>query len=234
MTKEKILPFPQKNNVINAKDQIDMTKENILSVLQNDNTIKAANPAWQSKIKGTFSMQDAKLSLVSDPINNIGSSKAFDTVNTVKLQTTPENNVLPKYLINQVGKQVSMSVLRGDTMIKMQLKPPELGSVKIEMDIKENVLKLGVITENNSVKELLLSNANDLKRVLVEQGVKLDKLEVNINSDFGQSMANSKDSKGQNSEWSKGSKSILSKAEEPLQIVPSLLSGNNSLLNLMA
>ena len=224
----------KKDNISNAKDLTRLNKKNILSFLQKDNTEKVESRVWQSKIRGVFPAKDVKLSLVSEPGSNIVSSNASDTVNTARQQALLGGSVLPKYLINQVGKKVSMSILRGDKVIKLQLKPPELGPVKIEMDIKENVLKLGVITQNNSVKELLLSNAHDLRRVLVEQGVKLDKLEVNINSDFGQSMTNSRDSQSQNQEWSKGSRSILSKGEGQPQTVQSALPESNFILDLMA
>jgi len=60
------------------------------------------------------------------------------------------------------------------------------------MDIKDNILKLWMITENSSVKELLLSNAHELREALVEQGVKLDRLDIQINHNFDQSLANSK------------------------------------------
>ena len=234
LKKEDTLPFSQKNNIANTKDQNDLKKENMPLFSQDNNAKQDANPVLQGSVKSISHMQDGKLSLVSEPVSNTVKSTVSDTIHTVKPQTIPENNPLPKYVINQVGKQVSMSVIRGETMIKMQLKPPELGSVKVEMDIKENVLKLGVITENSSVKELLLSNANDLRRVLVEQGVKLDKLEVNINSEFGQSMANSKDSKGRDQGWNKGVKSIFSNGEEQSPIIPPVFSKDNSLLDLMA
>ena len=95
---------------------------------------------------------------------------------------------LPAYLIDQVGKQISRSIQRGDNVIKLQLRPPELGAVKVEMDIKDNVLKLGMITENNSVKEILLSSVHELRDALVEHGVKVEKLDVQINNHLNNSV----------------------------------------------
>lgn len=100
-----------------------------------------------------------------------------------------------------MGKQLARSVLRGERVIRLQLKPPELGTVKIEMDMRGNILKLGMIADNSSVKQLLLSNVHELREALVEQGVKLDRLDVHIDYEFNQSLAYSKGSPGDRQKW---------------------------------
>jgi len=124
---------------------------------------------------------------------NISGSTFSESINTGKQNAESVRSFLPGYLIDQVGKQISRSILRGDRVIRLQLKPPELGVLKVEMDMKNNILKLGMITENSSVKELLLSNVHELRETLAQQGVKLERLDVNINYNFGQSLANSKE-----------------------------------------
>ena len=137
---------------------------------------------------------------------DINRSTFSETTNTVKQNQVPVRGFFPAYLIDQIGKQISRSILRGERVIRLQLKPPELGVLKVEMDIKDNVLKLWMITENSSVKELLLSNAHQLRQALVEQGVKLDRFDIQINYNFDQSLANSKEGlkDGQGHEINKG------------------------------
>jgi hypothetical protein len=108
---------------------------------------------------------------------------------------------LPGYLAEQVGRQIARSLLAGERVVRLQLRPPELGTVKVEMDIKEGVLRVGMITENSSVKELLLSNAHELRDALVEQGVKLERLDVQINHDSNQSLAHTKEHPGEEQRW---------------------------------
>lgn len=91
--------------------------------------------------------------------------------------------VLPNYLIDQVSRQISQSLSRGDGTVRFQLRPPEIGAVKLELKLKDNLLKLGVVTENSSVKELMLSNIQELKHTLTDQGIRLDRLEVHIQND---------------------------------------------------
>lgn len=103
---------------------------------------------------------------------------------------------LPFYVVNQVSRQISLSLRRGDNHIRLQLKPPQLGSIQIDMNMKDSVLKIGVITEHNSVKEILISNIQELKDSLVQQGVKLERVDIQVNCNLGQSMAQAR--RGQN------------------------------------
>ena len=116
-----------------------------------------------------------------------------DAVNSAGQHQKPFQDFLPTYLVDQVGRQLSRALLRGDRVIRLRLKPPELGAVKIEMDIKDNVLRLEMIAENSSVKELLLSNVHELRNALAGQGVKIEGLDVQVGHDFNHSLADSKE-----------------------------------------
>jgi flagellar hook-length control protein FliK len=124
---------------------------------------------------------------------NTASFNLADAVGTVEYQDNGSRGYLQASLMDQVGKQISKSILRGDRIVRLQLKPPELGTVKIKMDIKDHTLKLGLITEHHSVKELLLNNIHQLKEALLHQGVKLEKVDVQIDYNFSQTMNGSKE-----------------------------------------
>lgn len=51
-------------------------------------------------------------------------------------------------------------------------------------------------TEHDSVKEFLVSSIQELRDSLVQQGVKLERIDIQVNYDFGQSMAQAR--RGQN------------------------------------
>ena len=99
----------------------------------------------------------------------------------------------PGYLIDQVGRQISQSFLKGNKSIQLQLRPPELGALKIEMDMQSSGLKLAIVAENSSVKDMLMSSIPQLRESLIEQGIRLERLDVQINENFDQSLANLKD-----------------------------------------
>jgi len=169
--------------------------------------------------------------------HDIGNSTFSDTINAAKHQPKIARELLPAHLINQVGRQISRSILRGERVIKLQLHPPDLGSVKVEMDIRDNVLKLGMIIENSTVRELLLSNASELRHALVEQGVKLEKLDIQINYNFGQTLTNSKESSKQNQRGTKGTRpmsAIGENSSEQSQTMQRVMLRGDRLLDLTA
>jgi flagellar hook-length control protein FliK len=103
---------------------------------------------------------------------------------------------IPLYVVNQVARQISLSLQRGENRLRLQLKPPQLGVIQIDMDMKNSVLKIGMITEHNAVKEFLVSSIQELRDSLVQHGVKLERIDIHVNYDFGQSMAQAQ--RGQN------------------------------------
>jgi hypothetical protein len=58
------------------------------------------------------------------------------------------------------------------------------------MVMKDHVLKVAMITEHHAVKELLMSHVQELRAALVEQGFELQRIDINIDHHFGQSLAN--------------------------------------------
>ena len=152
---------------------------------------------------------------VTDIPHPVSSSEFSETITTVKQNQRPHvMNFLPTYLVDQVAKQLARSAVRGERVIKLQLKPPELGAIKVEMDIKGNILKLWMMTENSSVRELLLSNVHELREALVDQGVKLERLDVQINYDSNQSLAHSKEGSGEEQKWIRGADGLALPATE--------------------
>jgi flagellar hook-length control protein FliK len=126
-----------------------------------------------------------------------------NTLKTVEQGEKPFRGYLPASLVDQVGKQISRSILRGDQVVTLQLKPSGLGTVRIKMDIKDHTLRLNMTAEHHSVKELLLNNVHELKEALVQHGVKLEKVDVQINYNFGQSLNASKEGTDNGQGWRK-------------------------------
>jgi predicted RNA binding protein YcfA (HicA-like mRNA interferase family) len=107
-----------------------------------------------------------------------------------KNMQTLQNMPLPGSVMNQVGKEIASFIQRGDRFFTLQLKPPELGMVNIEMDVKENLLKMSIVTETGSAKDLLQANYANLRRVLEGYGVKVESFDIQLSSSLNQSATN--------------------------------------------
>ncbi|CAN2048624.1 flagellar hook-length control protein FliK [Candidatus Magnetomoraceae bacterium gMMP-1] len=102
---------------------------------------------------------------------------------------TPSRPV-PNYMSQQVGRQVSLALKRGDNQVRLQLKPAQLGSLQLDMEVHNNVLKIGIAADKQTTKDLLLANVHELKSALSEHGIKVDKVDIQINYNFSNSNPN--------------------------------------------
>jgi len=102
----------------------------------------------------------------------------------------PDVRSIPLHVVNQVGRRLGMAVRRGENHVRLQLKPPHLGSIQLDLTMKDNGLKIAIVAEHQYVKDLMVSHVHELREALSNQGVELEKIDVEINQNFGQSMAN--------------------------------------------
>ena len=102
----------------------------------------------------------------------------------------PDVRTIPQYVVHQVGRRLGMALKRGENHVRLQLKPPHLGSIQLDLAMKGNEVRIAMVAENQYVKDLMISHVNELKDALGGQGVELQKIDVEINQGFQHSMAN--------------------------------------------
>ncbi|MBW1697447.1 MAG: flagellar hook-length control protein FliK [Deltaproteobacteria bacterium] len=109
-----------------------------------------------------------------------------------RLVTTAQRapvRTLPGYVLNQVGRQIMRSVQNGNQQVQLQLKPPHLGRLNLHIEGGGDGIRVSIVTEHQGTQDLLLSNAGELKSVLMEQGIKLEKIDIQLGHFFDQSTA---------------------------------------------
>ncbi|NOY29162.1 MAG: hypothetical protein GXP28_02990 [Planctomycetes bacterium] len=70
--------------------------------------------------------------------------------------------------------------------IHLQLRPPELGSLRIEIVVKQGVLTAQLETETSAARAILLDNLPALRERLAEQEIRIEKFDVNVRDEGGQ------------------------------------------------
>ena len=103
---------------------------------------------------------------------------------------------MPAYVMNQVEKSIVRAVNQGENTLKLQLKPAELGRLLLTIDHVGDSMKVSITTENHVAKDILAAHVNELKTVLAAAGISLDEFDVDMSSDFRQSMADTKNQSG--------------------------------------
>lgn len=64
--------------------------------------------------------------------------------------------------------------------VRLRLSPPELGALRLEVTVREGVLTARVETETSSARTILLDNLPQLRERLAEQGMKIEKFDVDV------------------------------------------------------
>jgi len=129
-------------------------------------------------------------------ISTLG-AKTDDTQSSLNiLKTKASFKNLPTYVTHQVSKSLVRAINQGENILRIQLKPPELGRLMMTIDNTGNSIKVTIMTENYAAKEILASNVNELRSVLSNSGVNLERFDVDMNSNFRQSMADARNQAG--------------------------------------
>jgi len=91
-----------------------------------------------------------------------------------------EHSALQQKILNDVQNAIQFLWQRGEDKILIKLFPPELGRVQIELIRKDQAIEIRISTENQSVREIILSNSEQLRQNLQNSGIQLRNFEVNI------------------------------------------------------
>ncbi len=79
------------------------------------------------------------------------------------------------------------SAQQNDGHIQLRLSPPELGSLRIEIAVRNGVLSANLEAETADARRVLLDNLPALRQRLAEQEIRIEKFEVDIRREGGQS-----------------------------------------------
>ena len=110
-----------------------------------------------------------------------GQAASRATVQTA--QTTQVRGSLPSYVVRQVSDQIVQMVQKQQNTLNLKLKPANLGDLSLEITVKDGAVKAVMMAETVAAKNALDSGLDQLKQLLGQQGLKLERLEVMVNPD---------------------------------------------------
>ena len=71
--------------------------------------------------------------------------------------------------------------------VRLRLSPPELGSLRVELTVRDGVLSARLEAETSAARNLLLDNLPALRERLAEQNIKVEKFDVDVRDERRQS-----------------------------------------------
>ncbi len=85
-------------------------------------------------------------------------------------------------LIEQIARQVRVTITSEVTSMEMQLNPENLGKIYLNVTEKEGAVRAQITAQNQVVKEALETQVAELRQTLNQQGIKVDAIEVTVAS----------------------------------------------------
>ena len=86
----------------------------------------------------------------------------------------------PEEIISQLVQKTDLLIKQNASEIKMQLHPEFLGKMTIKIVMEDGALTLRFVTDNLLVKQALDNNMAGLRQSFENQGLKVEKTEVNV------------------------------------------------------
>ena len=85
----------------------------------------------------------------------------------------------PARFIGRVAKAFQTAQDRGGTL-QLRLSPPELGSLRLELTVKEGVMTAALETETTAARRILLDHLPALRDRLAEQNIRVERFDVDV------------------------------------------------------
>ena len=110
----------------------------------------------------------------------------------------PGENVSAHEIYDQIGEYIKTQVKPGMSEVEMQLNPEHLGSLHIRLSSKQGNVTAQFVVQNEAVRAALEMQMIQLKENFAEQGIKVDAVEVTVESHaFNQNMQQSNEQNAQ-------------------------------------
>ena len=136
----------------------------------------------------------------------VASENSFQLNNTQTVnQTTTDfsqnitgNNLSTQEIYDQIGEYIKTNIKPGISEVEMQLNPENLGTLHIHLSSKQGNVTAQLTVQNELVKAALEVQLIQLKENFAEQGIKVDAVEVTVESHaFNQNMQHSNEENAQ-------------------------------------
>jgi flagellar hook-length control protein FliK len=98
-------------------------------------------------------------------------------------QTSQARYVDPAENYARLAQAMKVSAARGGSTATLQLSPPELGKVKLNITVKDGVMSANVVTESKEARSVLVNNLAELKTNLEQQGIKVENFDIRYSRD---------------------------------------------------
>ena len=202
---------PIKSNVSETKRLKEVSLDKINHISEKNSTISTHNymPQDHAKnLKNDMKSQNNQFFNINNTnlLNNAGQNLSHN--NDSSFSSSSYNSVMENFLdhldLTQKGwtsklvSRIEKAMSSGGEEIEFNLKPKNLGMLRVSVSQKNGMNTVKIITENSFVSLALAQNENYLQKLFNDQGMSLDFTAQNENQSFGSKSNFSQNAKDQN------------------------------------
>ncbi len=144
------------------------------------NRIQAEAAKTSSVLQENISSIDNDQSVSLQTAGNQSASTSGTQTNTPVVPAVDVKQI--EQLVERIVATVRQTQSTGQ-QLKIRLSPPELGTLQIEVSLKNGEYTAKLEVQNNRVQKVINDNMAQLKESLSKSGIAIDRIEVNINTD---------------------------------------------------
>ena len=182
----------ENNQPNNSSSHFDAKVSNNAMINLQDNQI--IEKLQKNKINETKNKENTNLSTQQLNHNN-NSANNYSQNGSASFSNNGYNSVLENFLDNldltqkgwssKLVSKIQNSLADGGGEIEFNLKPKNLGMLKVSVRLKEGIGSVKIIAENSFVTTALNQNENYLQKLFNDQGINLEFLAKNESQNFG-------------------------------------------------
>jgi len=182
----------ENNQLNNSSSHFDAKVSNNAMINLQDNQI--IEKLQKNKINETKNKENTNLSTQQLNHSN-NSANNYSQNGSTSFSNNGYNSVLENFLDNldltqkgwssKLVSKIQNSLADGGGEIEFNLKPKNLGMLKVSVKLKEGIGSVKIIAENSFVTTALNQNENYLQKLFNDQGINLEFLAKNENQNFG-------------------------------------------------
>jgi flagellar hook-length control protein FliK len=164
---------------------VKLSDNTMLTGNNNINTIESVMPSNNSSNNSTFNNQsaNAEFDFSSNTVNN--SQKTRQETNFSNTLSQVNNSGKP---LGELGNDVADNIIKnaklytqgGKSEVKVQLSPPELGTIKLQFKVENDVLETKITVERSGIKDVIEKDIPRLRELLSSADIDVGKLDVSL------------------------------------------------------
>lgn len=208
-TKQQAIPIPGNPGKKFAIEQLlSSTLQTNNQIENSDNTVQAP-PVSNSKLFEQVILSDSQPDRPAQPVlfnqHNQQETILFDGI-TARVNAAeyiePAGNITvkepvhPAQVIDQITERINVGMQRGESKITLQIHPPHLGKLEIDLSMRDNQLRAIIIAESHQARQLIEGNLDQLKTCLESQNIDVDKVTVFVGQENRQFASHLRDQHG--------------------------------------